>query len=73
LAVFAGNHLPACLPGVPYLNVTNEESIPSPIDLANADAKLRAWKNKYDTPENVAAIHYKTILKHTELLGGGVA
>jgi hypothetical protein len=35
-----------------------------PIDLARADAKLRAWRKKYDTPEKVAALHLKTILKH---------
>ena len=37
---------------------------PPPIDLAKADAKLRAWRKKYDTPEKVAAIHRKAILKH---------
>jgi hypothetical protein len=35
-----------------------------PIDLVKADAKLRAWRKKYDTPEKVAALHRKTILKH---------
>jgi hypothetical protein len=35
-----------------------------PIDLAKADAKLRAWRKKYDTPEKVAALHRKAILKH---------
>lgn len=35
-----------------------------PIDLAKADAKLRAWQKKYDTPEKVAALHRKAILKH---------
>ena len=35
-----------------------------PLDLAKADAKLRAWRKKYDTPEKVAAIHRKAILKH---------
>ena len=34
------------------------------IDLAKADAKLRAWRKKYDTPAKVAALHRKTILKH---------
>jgi hypothetical protein len=34
------------------------------IDLAKADAKLRAWRKKYDTPEKVAALHRKAILKH---------
>jgi hypothetical protein len=33
-------------------------------DLAKADAKLRAWRKKYDTPEKVAALHRKAILKH---------
>lgn len=37
---------------------------PPPIDLARADAKLRAWRKKYDTPEKVAALHRKAILKH---------
>ena len=35
-----------------------------PIDLAKADAKLRAWRKKYDTPEKLAALHRKAILKH---------
>jgi hypothetical protein len=35
-----------------------------PIDLAKADAKLRAWRKKYDTPEKVAALHRKAIHKH---------
>lgn len=35
-----------------------------PIDLAKADAKLRAWHKKYDTPRKVAALHRKAILKH---------
>ena len=34
------------------------------IDLAKADAKLRAWRKKYDTPEKVASLHRKAILKH---------
>ena len=34
------------------------------IDLAKADAKLRAWMKKYNTPEKVAALHRKAILKH---------
>jgi hypothetical protein len=37
---------------------------PPPIDFARADAKLRAWRKKYDTPEKVAALHRKAILKH---------
>lgn len=35
-----------------------------PINLAKADAKLRAWRKKYDTLEKVAALHRKAILKH---------
>ena len=34
------------------------------IDLTKADAKIRAWRKKYDTPEKVAALHRKAILKH---------
>jgi len=34
------------------------------IDLAKADAKLRVWRKKYNTPEKVAALHRKAILKH---------
>jgi hypothetical protein len=34
------------------------------IDLAKADAKLRAWRKKYNTPEKVAALHRKAILNH---------
>jgi hypothetical protein len=34
------------------------------IDLAKADAKLRAWRKKCNTPEKVAALHRKAILKH---------
>jgi len=34
-----------------------------PIDLAKADAKLCAWRKEYDTPEKMAAIHRKAILK----------
>lgn len=41
-----------------------KKASPLPIDLAKADAKLRAWRKKYDTPEKVAAIHRKAILKH---------
>ena len=32
------------------------------IDLAKANAKLRAWRKKYDTPAKVAAAHRKKIL-----------
>ena len=35
-----------------------------PIDLAKADAKLRAWREKHDTPQKVTALHRKAILKH---------
>ena len=35
-----------------------------PINLAKADAKLRAWRKKYDTPEKVAVLHRKRILRH---------
>lgn len=35
-----------------------------PIDLVKADAKLRAWRKKYDTPGKVAVLHRKAILKH---------
>jgi hypothetical protein len=35
-----------------------------PIDLVDAEAKLRAWRKKYDTPEKRAAQHRKAILKH---------
>ena len=41
-----------------------KQANPPPIDLAKADAKLRAWRKKYNTPEKVAALHRKTILKH---------
>jgi hypothetical protein len=41
-----------------------KKATPPPIDLAKADAKLRAWRKKYDTPEKVAALHRKAILKH---------
>lgn len=34
------------------------------IDLAKVDVKLRAWRKKYNTPEKVAALHRKAILKH---------
>jgi hypothetical protein len=41
-----------------------KQASPPPIDLAKADAKLRAWRKKYDTPEKVAALHRKATLKH---------
>lgn len=34
-----------------------------PIDLAKANAKLRAWRSKHGTLEKVAALHHKSILK----------
>ena len=41
-----------------------KKATPPPIGLAKADAKLRAWRKKYDTPETVAVLHRKAILKH---------
>ncbi len=41
-----------------------KKASPPLIDLAKADAKLRAWRKKHDTPEKVAALHRKAILKH---------
>lgn len=41
-----------------------KKASPPPIDLAKADAKLLAWRKKYDTPKKVAALHRKAILKH---------
>lgn len=41
----------------------NKASQP-PIDLAKADAKLRAWRKKYDTAKKLAALHRKAILNH---------
>ena len=41
-----------------------KQANPPPIDLAKADAKLRTWRKKYDTPEKVAVLHRKAILKH---------
>jgi len=41
-----------------------KQANPPPIDFVKADAKLRAWRKKYDTPEKVAVLHRKTILKH---------
>lgn len=32
------------------------------MDIAEANAKLRAWRKMYDTPEKVAAMHRKKIL-----------
>jgi hypothetical protein len=33
-----------------------------PIDLAKANAKLCAWRKKYDTPEKIAAEHRRILL-----------
>jgi len=41
-----------------------KKATPPPIDLAKANAKLRAWRKKYDTPEKVAALHRKAILDY---------
>jgi hypothetical protein len=41
-----------------------KKATPPLIDLAKADAKLRAWRKKYDTPEKVATPHRKATLKH---------
>ena len=41
-----------------------KKASPPPIDLAKADAKLRAWRKRYDTPEKIAVLHRKAILKH---------
>ena len=41
-----------------------KQANPPPIDFTKADAKLRAWRKKYDTPEKVAFLHRKAILKH---------
>jgi hypothetical protein len=40
-----------------------EKSLP-PLDLTKLDAKLRAWRKKYNTPAKIAALHRKAILKH---------
>ena len=37
---------------------------PPPIDLAEANAKLQAWRKKYNTPEKVAALHRKAVLDY---------
>jgi hypothetical protein len=37
---------------------------PPPIDLAEANAKLLAWRKKYNTPEKVAALHRKAVLDY---------
>ena len=41
-----------------------KKAILPPIDLAKADAKLRAWHKKYDTPEKIAVLHRKAIFIH---------
>lgn len=39
------------------------QKVSQPIDLAQAEARLREWCKKYDTPEKVAAEHQKMLLK----------
>lgn len=39
-----------------------EKENPPPIDLAKADARLRAWREQYNTPAKVAAAHWKVLL-----------
>ena len=39
-----------------------KKSTPPPIDLVTVEAKLRAWRKKYDTPEKVATLHRRAIL-----------
>ena len=34
---------------------------PPPINIVEANAKLRAWRKKYNTPEKVAALHRKAV------------
>ena len=41
-----------------------KKATPLPLDLAKANAKLRAWRKKYDTPKKVAALYRKAILKY---------
>ena len=41
-----------------------KKASPPLVDLAKADAKLRAWRKNYNTPEKIAALHRKTILRH---------
>jgi hypothetical protein len=35
----------------------------APLDLKKADAKLRQWQQRHDTPEKVAVAHRKVILE----------
>ena len=37
---------------------------PPPINIVEANAKLRAWRKKYNTPEKVAALHRKAVLDY---------
>lgn len=39
-----------------------KKPVPPLIDLAKANAKLLAWRKKYNTPEKVAALHRKAVL-----------
>ena len=39
-----------------------KKPISPPIDLAEANAKLQAWREKYNTPEKIAALHRKAVL-----------
>jgi hypothetical protein len=39
-----------------------KKATPLPIDLAKANAKLRAWRKKYDTPKKVVVAHRKVLL-----------
>lgn len=41
-----------------------KKPIPPPIDLAKANAKLQAWREKYNAPEKVAALHRKAVLDY---------
>ena len=41
-----------------------KKPIPPPIDLAEANAKFQAWREKYNTPEKVAALHRKAVLDY---------
>jgi hypothetical protein len=41
-----------------------KKPIPPPIDIAEANAKLQAWRKKYNRPEKVAALHRKAVLDY---------
>ena len=36
---------------------------PQPIDLAQANAQLKQWRSRHNTPEKVAAAHRKVLLE----------